>query len=66
MYELFLNSNLFDAELEVPGTNEGLPDILNDKMKSLIEECGGISLKRGLYRVHAAASCLYWSEVLNK
>ena len=63
MYELFLENNLI--ELESIEKNAGLEKIENAELEILFQECGGASIKRGLYRVHTAKSCLFWSAILN-
>jgi hypothetical protein len=60
MYELFLKGNSIKSnqssvkgEVNQPGA---------DNLSALFAECGGVSINKGLYRVHTRASSQLWSD----
>ena len=63
MYETFLENNL--TEIDKALIKSSLENIRDTELENLFQECGGTTVNRGLYRVHTAKSCIFWSEILN-
>jgi len=63
MYEAFLENNLIG--INKTSIESSLEKIRNTEVEILFRECGGATVNRGLYRVHTARTCVFWSEILN-
>ena len=63
VYEKFIEKN-HPKGLQIAEKHYAFADRVNADIKTLFEECGGQSIRQGLYHVYDADTSLRWSEII--